>query len=107
MNSGTSSVSKSKFLKRRTAFAFQGISLGMQGPIFMKVFTNKDKYPFEFYCNATGDLFIPDTDPNGTPHDLKDMSELPYPQSLRLWRQLRRHPLPLSWAFWKTARGIR
>ena len=53
----------------------RSISLGMHGPFFMKVFTNKDKYPFDFYCNATGDLFIPDTDPNGTPHDLKDMSE--------------------------------
>ena len=56
----------------------------------MKVFTNKDKYPFDFYCNATGDLFIPDTDPNGTPQDLKDMSELPYPlQALyeRFWSE--------------------
>ena len=51
----------------------------MHGPYFMKVFTNKDKYPFDFYCNATGDLFIPDTDPNGKVRDLTDMSELPYP----------------------------
>ena len=68
----------------------RSISLGMHGPFFMKVFTDKDKYPFEFYCNATGDLFIPDTDPNGTPHDLKDMSELPYPlQALyeRFWSE--------------------
>ena len=68
----------------------RNISLGMQRPIFMKTFTNKDKYPFAFYCNATGDLFIPDTDPNGTPRDLKDMSELPYPlQALyeRFWSE--------------------
>ena len=50
----------------------RNISLGVQRPIFMKTFTNKDKYPFAFYCNATGDLFIPDTDLNGTPRDLKD-----------------------------------
>ena len=62
----------------------RNISLGMQRPIFMKTFTNKDKYPFAFYCNATGDLFIPDTDPNGTPRDLKDMSELPYPLRLSM-----------------------
>ena len=49
----------------------------------MKTFANGNKYPFEFYCNATGDLFIPNTEPNGAPHDLTDMSELPYPlQSL-------------------------
>lgn len=47
--------------------------------IFMKTFTNNDKYPFEFYCNATGDLFIPSSDPNVAPRDLTDMSELPYP----------------------------
>lgn len=62
----------------------------MHGPHFMKVFTSKDKYPFDFYCNATGDLFIPDTDPNKVSRDLTDMSELPYPlQSLyeRFWSE--------------------
>lgn len=59
----------------------RNISLGVQRPIFMKTFTNKDKYPFAFYCNATGDLFIPDTDLNGTPRDLKDMSGTPIPGS--------------------------
>jgi hypothetical protein len=56
----------------------------------MKVFTSKDKYPFDFYCNATGDLFIPDTDPNKVSRDLTDMSELPYPlQALyeRFWSE--------------------
>ena len=50
-----------------------------------------EPYPFRFYCNAAGDLFLPPREEGGESVDLQDMTELPYPlQALyeRFWSEM-------------------